>query len=189
MLSDRVVTAISANRLNLWVADIATSTAYRGVFVFRTSTRALGGEFTIGSGVNIIGTGVEFDVAPASGDTLTEIEATTVALAASNQTPVPLNVSGVGSLASIVDGEPYEGVLVRVDNVRVTATLSGNRVVVQDNAGATLVLDDDAGSFGSVIVGTCYASVTGVMHLNLFDNERRLLPRSAADLVGGGSCP
>ena len=187
-LTDRVVTARSADGKHLWIADAIAAAAFQGVYVFRgTGATVLGAEIAPGARVDVLGDVIEFDVSP-PGDTLTEINNAGVVLAAATQgSPSPLAVASVGELASIADGEPYEGVLVRISNVSVMSVASGNRVTVT-NGTHTIVLDDDAANFGSPAIGTCYASVTGVMHLNVFDDQRRLLPRSAADLVPGNSC-
>lgn len=190
-LPGRVVTAVSADRKNLWIADSAAAALQQGVFVIRGSSAAvLPPEIVVGTHITVFGSAAEFDVGfPPQGDTLTQIENHALGVASlSTFTPAPLQLSTVSQLASIVDGEPYEGVLVRVANLRVLSTASGNRITVGDNIGSTIVLDDDAGSIGLPPVGTCYGSVTGVMHLSVVENERRMLPRGLADAVAGNSC-
>jgi len=189
-LVDRVVTARSSDGKNLWIADSTTSAVYEGVFVFRgASAPVLPAEIAVGARVDVSGGVIEFDGSP-PGVTLTEIVGPTVTFASAPQAaPSPFVFADVATLASLVDGEPMDGVLVTVSNVRVTALASGSRVTVIDNAGNSLVLDDDAGGYGFLpVVGTCYAVVIGVMYANTFDNERRLLPRGAADLTLGDGC-
>jgi hypothetical protein len=188
-LPGRVVTARSADGKHLWIADANAAAAFQGVYVFRgVGAAALGAEFVPGARVDVLGDVSEFDAAP-PGDTLTQIANAGLVLAGPPQgAPQPLVFASVAQLASIAEGEAWEGVLVQATNLRVSAVLSGNRVVVLDNGGNMIVIDDDAGSIGAPFVGTCYASVTGVMHLNTVDNERRLLPRGPSDATTGNGC-
>jgi hypothetical protein len=41
-------------------------------------------------------------------------------------------------------------------------------------------------SYAEPPLETCYSSVTAILGLDIFDDQRRLLPRSAADLVVDG---
>lgn len=190
LLADRTVVARSADAKHLWIADALGAAPYQGVYVYRGSAaQPLPADVASGARVDVVGSAVEFDVSP-PGDTLTQVSANSlVVVSAPAGSPVPLSVSTVDALASIVEGEPYEGVLVRVNNLLVTSTGSGGRVNVRDNGGNMLVLTNGAGGLSpSPVVGTCYGSVTGVMHLNTFDDERILMPRSAQDLVAGNGC-
>jgi hypothetical protein len=74
----------------------------------------------------------------------------------------------------------------------VTGSATGFRYTLTDNNAKTIVIDDDAfASFTGVafvVNTTCFASVTGVMSLNITDDERRLEPRQMSDFVLAGSC-
>lgn len=190
----RVVTSRSRDQRHLWIADALAAAPYEGVYVYRGSAAdVLPADIAVGTRVDVVGTVSEFDLGmganPAAGDTLTQLDNAAVTFAdPAVMLPVPIGFAGVSPLASIVDGEPWEGVLVRVDHVRVAALLPGNRVEVEDASMARLVLDDDAFAYPPPALGTCYASITGIMHLNIFDDQRRLLPRSAADMAVGDGC-
>jgi len=85
---------------------------------------------------------------------------------------------------------------VQLGPVKVQATASGDRLTLIDNTGKTIVVDDDAYNYaassypaatGETAV-TCFSTLTGVMSLNIFDNQRRLMPRAETDLVVGAGC-
>jgi hypothetical protein len=188
-LESVVVTARSANNNWLWVADAAAASAYNGIYVFRpTSDPDLGPEFVIGGTVDVTGTATEFDASP-PGDTLTEIVTPTLTLVSPPGSPAsPLLGIPAATLSSITDGEPYEGVLVQLSNMRVTAMSAGDRFTLVDSNGGTILMDDDAYDYVNPFVGTCFSAVTGVMTLDVFANVRLLLPRAASDLFPFGTC-
>ncbi len=137
-----------------------------------TRSRLLGPDIVIGARVNVSGTVAEFDLGlPPAGNTLTELVDVDVTLTAAALPLLPLAFSSVVPLNSINDGESYEGVLVVVTHLRVMSTATGNRVTVVDNTGNSLVLDDDAYVYPAPLINTCYASITGVMHLSVTDDE------------------
>lgn len=189
-LSNRFVTARSADARHLWIADSASAAAWQGVYVYRgAGAPVLGPDIAIGARVNVVGTLLEFDVGlPPVGNTLTELVDVNITLTAAALPLVPLGFVGPITLSSITDGEAYEGVLVSVTDVRVVSTATGNRVTVANIFGDTVVLDDDAYVYPPPVIDTCYAKITGVMHLNFLDDERRLLPRGASDMAEGSAC-
>jgi predicted extracellular nuclease len=186
-LTNVYVTAIDnvgASR-GIWVADALAAAAWQGVFV---ATGATAPAVSVGETVSVTGTVSEFDL-PGGGDTLTQITTTTdqvdgTTVISGNPTPV---IVAPEVLADITNGEAYESVLVQIGPAKVTALNSGNRITVTDNGGHSLVVDDDLYA-ASPAINDCYSSITGVMTVNLADNERRLLPRGAVDLVIGSGC-
>jgi uncharacterized repeat protein (TIGR01451 family) len=188
-LENVVITALSANGRHLWVADAAAASSYGGIYVFRgAAAPMLGAEFAIGATIDLTGTATESDVSP-PGDTLTEIDAPGLTLVSPpGGPPSPLTGTAAATLSSLVDGEPYEGVLVQLTNLEVTAVSAGDRVTLVDTNGATILMDDDAHNYVNPVLGTCFSSVTGVMTLDPFANVRLLLPRMLSDLNPGGTC-
>jgi hypothetical protein len=193
-LNDVFIIARSANNKNLWVADSLTAAPRNGVFIFRSENAVLGDEFAIGATVDVTtGKVKEFDVDPADGDTLTELEQAAVTLVAAPTTaPVPLTTASAEALASLATGEQYEGVLVQLTNLKITAVAAGDRVTLSDATNQTIVMDDTAFDYATgspsnpnadFAVGTCLASVTGVMNVELGNNIRTLNPRNAGDIV------
>lgn len=201
-LTNLVVTAVDDigttnnpdSNKGFWAADAAQGAAYNGIYVY-TNTAVPAG-VVIGATVNVSGQYTEFDLGtggnPPVGDTLSEIEAdvANVTVLVPTATPAPLTGIALDTLKDISNGEQYEGVLVQIANVELTATASGDRLTFTDTNGQTIVVDDDAFNYAAAdfTIGTCYATVTGVMSLNIFDDERRLMPRDADDLVTGGTC-
>jgi hypothetical protein len=171
-----------------WIADALAAAAGQGVYVFTGS--ALGASLEIGATVSLQGLIEEFDPSP-PGDTLTEVipVGTPTVTPPGGQAPTPLVVdaamlSDIGPV-----GEPYEGVLVRTSTVKVTQVLANGRYELTANGGAKLILDDESyAPTPALTVGTCYASVTGLMHVQLTDNTRTINARGAADLVTGSGC-
>ncbi len=186
-LTGVVVTALSKDGKHLWVADDLTAAASSGIYVFRAGAAAvLDEDVVIGATVDVAGEVEEFDIGePATGDTLTQIASATVSNpVAPEGAPVPLAGQPIATLASIDDAEPFESVLVQITNVSVMSTATGNRVNLTDGV-TTIVMDDDIFSYPAPDIGACYASITGILGLNLFDDQRRLWPRSSTDLVLG----
>ena len=189
-LSGVVVTALSKDAKHLFVSDASTASPCTGVYLYRGgAATVLGGEFVPGALIDAGGTPTELDLSP-GGDTFTQLSDANVSFGSSGGVPTPLTGVGVGTLASLDEGEPYEGVLVRTGFLQVTATTTGDRLTLTSESMFTIVADDDLFDYSaaSYPVGTCFSSVTGIMSVNTFDNERRLLPRSAEDLAGT-SCP
>ena len=84
--------------------------------------------------------------------------------------------------------------LVQLSGMEVTAVPGNDRLTLTGAGGETIIADDDAYDYMSATypVGTCFTTVTGVMTLNIFDDERRLAPRLITDLVvdaDGSDCP
>lgn len=192
-LTEKVVTAITANGLHLFVADSPISAVNQGIYVFRgAGAAALPGTIVIGSTVTVRGHVVEFDAGPNAVDSLTEIDASgadegVTFVAGPGAAPTPLTGIGIATLVGPSTAEPYESVLVRLTNVTVVAE-SSNRVTLDDGIGGSIVMEDNAFGYVTVPVGTCFTALTGVMTVNTFLDVREIWPRSAADMVVGVSC-
>lgn len=184
-LDNVVVTGVDTigSTQGIWVSQAAQAAANQGIFVF---TGATAPAVTIGQVVDVTGSVSEFDVNPMVGDKLTEIIQATVTADTGTMTPVPLSGVAIATLATIMAaGEPYESVLVRLPAMSVMQEVSpGDRVVLTDGT-STIVMDDDIFNYamGAYPAGTCFSSAVGIMTVNLFDDERRFLPRAATDLV------
>jgi hypothetical protein len=173
----------------IWVADSLAAEVSHGVYVFVGS--ALLPTMVVGATISVQGTVDEFDVSPAAGDMLTEITNGTFTVVAPPGTtaPSPLVVAPA-TLSDIgAPGEPYEGVLVQVTTVKLTASLLNGKYELTANDQSKIIIDDEAFAFATApTVGTCYATVTGLMHVQLTDNIRTLNPRGLTDLVVGTGC-
>jgi hypothetical protein len=174
---------------------------YSGVFVFTGNTSAVAG-LEPGDEVSITGAVVdEFALmTDTSGRKLTEVADPTGGMMTITETgtaalPAPMVIDPrtlVDDDTEQSEAEKWESVLIQLANVAVTGaprpvsmtdpTLKEMRITGPFRVGSSLVDLPD-----TIAVDTCYASMTGVVDY-FFDY--RLLPRSAADLVGGGSgCP
>ncbi len=183
-LTGLVVTALhqdDADRTHLWVADNAQAAPYEGVYVYRRQAEPLAAEIVVGAKVDVTGRITEY-----RGE-LTEIVDPMVTLsAAPAMTPTALAVE----LAALkgTDGESYEGVLVRVENVEVSALseplVAGEFTIADGTAELTVgnIIDAHEPSIGDCI------TITGQMHWRRVGNvsQQVLLPR-AGD-VQPGTC-
>jgi predicted extracellular nuclease len=183
---------IGTSSKGIWVADSLTAAPNNGIFVFTGAN--LAANLVVGATVSVQGTIDEFDLAqtgmPLMGDTVTEVTGGTPVLVAAPTVPPTPMVVAPGTLSDIgAPGEAYEGVLVQVDTVKVTAAQTGGKFELTANDGSKIIMDDE--SFVPTVaptVGTCYGSVVGVMHVQPFDNVRTINPRMLADLVLGMGC-
>lgn len=180
-LSNVVVTGVDniPENKGFWAADAAQAAVNAGVYVYMGKTPS--SLPVVGSVLNIRGSVVEFDPT-APGDTLTEISGATITTGTGGPL-VPLALEATAAqVSNITTGEPYEGVLVKLANVKVTNIAAGDgRVELTDTTGATFLIAGESFVLPAQTLDTCYASVTGVMSVELTANLRTLNPRSAAD--------
>ncbi len=177
----------------LWVSDSLLATKGAGVEVFSAN----GVDDTIrvlGTKVDVQGQVAEFDL-KAGGNAVTEFLSgmSTVKLnaaAAGPPTPLQATVPQVSDIGETSDSEAYEGTLVTLSNVLVTAVSAGtsNQVTITDNNNKSVTMDDDVVfKFGGTVPvkGTCYSSITGVMDVDTTNDVRTFNPRSVADMTAG----
>lgn len=172
-----------------WISDSLQAAPNSGVLVF-TFEEAPPANFQVGATVSVRGPVTEFDVSPRAGNTLTEISTTDGVFVAAPTTP-PLAVQVAANIASDIGapGEAYEGVLVKLSNLKVTNVNVGGLVELSDTANNKLLMAKDAFAWGAQTLDTCYGTVTGVMSVDLTTDVRTINPRSQADLdLTGGDC-
>jgi len=184
-LADVVVTAIdtrTADTGSFWVQD-PIGGAYSGVKIFNKDAAVDVSALAVGARVTVTGVYKEFYE-------LTEIDLSAVELLEGTLAPVVTAVDPVAVANDGVQAEAFEGVLVRVEDVTVTnANPDGptNDYGEFEVGGALRVDDDIFVVTPDPAQGDTFASLTGVLTYS-FEN-RKLLPRSAADAVpGGGGC-
>lgn len=174
----------------LWVSDNLQAAPLQGVLVF-TGFAPDETVFKIGAKINVVGDVVEFDSAPSgqdpAGDTLTEISGATIELVTAPDANLPIAVASTAAVAGdLAAGEPFEGVLVSLANVKVSRVNAGaGKVELTDNDGAKIIMDNDSFDFGAVTQDQCFKSLTGVMSVQVRDNVRTINPRAATDFVAG----
>lgn len=172
----------------IWVADDLVAAPNTGIEVYMASSGVDDNTRKIGAKVDIQGTITEFN------NVLTEFALGTAAVtlntAAGATAPTPITGIGVDVLGALDTGKQYEGSLVTITKMTVTATSGAtNQFTLTDSTGTkTIVMDDDVfgGFTGALpVVGDCYKSITGVMDAQ--KTFRTINPRTAADLEKGAS--
>jgi len=182
-------TMMPSNR-GFWVADSLTGAVNSGVYVF-TRDEVVPANYMIGAVVNVQGGVEEFDLgSPPVGDKLTEVTNpihSFVSAGTGAPTPLAATAAVAGDIGA--PGEPYEGVLVRFTNVKVTNADAGQgKVELTDNANGKVIMDNDVFNWTAPTINVCYTTLTGVMSLQVNDNVRTVNPRAATDMVTGTGC-
>jgi hypothetical protein len=192
LVRDVYITAIAtapAATKSIWISTSPTAAIHEGVQVFYGSPAFPTGT-VVGAKVDVFGTAIEFDNSPAAGDKLTEISRASIEVKAAPDAGTPLvPLSGI-TTATLGDigaaGEPYEGVLVQLSGLKVTA-IGANDATLSDTStpAKTISIDNDIFDYtpAPFAMDACYAMVIGIASLNTLDDKRIILPRSAADLV------
>lgn len=187
-LTDVVVTAKASSLV--WVQDPAGG-EYSGVAVFPSAPPAAA--LVPGTIVTVEGNVDEFFC-------VTEIEMATITVTGTGTPLAPLVIPDPATLADVGPApvppsecagpgtaEPYEGVLVRVEDVSVVSApdMYGQWGV---GTGVGLLVDNMMYTpMPAPAVDDCYSQITGVLHFS-FD-EFKLQPRNAADATVGAGCP
>ena len=165
----------------MWAQEVGADPQgrYQGVYVYRPTVTT--GAFTtlaIGDVLDIEATADEyFGVTELTGGTVAETGPGTV--------PDPIVVDP-STLADLVNGEPYEGVLVQVQNVRVLSIDSFGEWSVGEAATPLRIDDMMTPRPASLTVGQCFASIAGVHHYSY--DAFKIEPRPE-DIVTGNQCP
>jgi hypothetical protein len=188
-LTDVVVTGVfddmgMNNRDLVWVQE-PTGGVRSGVVVFQPQGTPIG-DLQVGDIVTVEGTVDEFfDVTEIAGMPI-------ITETGTGPAPAPLDVFDTTDLADPVTGEDYEGVLVRVSTVEVTATpdnfgewgaatVGGTEVRVDNRLYSPYTFDAGTMMWTGPAVGTPFASLAGPMHYDFGDF--RIVPRSSADVL------
>ena len=191
---------VDSPRKYFWVQDGLTAGQNNGLFVYLPNSAELPDGVAEGATVDLDGTIIEYACGGnCSEHPLTQLTGVEVTLtAAPGDLPAPVTVASHETLASDTAGEPYEGVLVRLENVRVVepeVLCEGQQCgrASIGSAGTPLIIEDDIYRWwqdANLAAGQCLASVTGVLHRNTFDGTPIvLMPRKAADVdTSAGSC-
>jgi Notch-like protein len=163
-----VVTARTADLKWFWIQDPVSPGGYSGVAVFFPAGAPA--DVPVGSLVDVIGQTDEYLG-------LTELVNATFMVTGTAAVPDPYIVA-IGELTDPLLAEPFEGVLIQGGPVTVVVATDGNGDFVVNGP---LKVGDLIYSFGSVAIGTCIQSITGVLHYEY--GEFKLEPRWAEDFV------
>ncbi len=189
-----IVTALSkantsGKRFNMWVQQSAgIPGANESVYVFGPGADL--SAFTPGTKVDIVGTVTEFNDNTGT-DTLTEVKALSVTAAVGTGASTPVVGKTAAELSVASTGEPYEGAVVTLTNVKVTVvgtTVTGGTfgVGAMQQGTTTFKTDDDIFLVTST-AGTCFATITGIWTYLPYENAYGFLPTAVG--TGTGVCP
>ncbi len=195
-LQRKIVTAVDkygSRTGSFWISESNVG-PYSGVQVFNTDTQsAWWTDLKVGDLVNVYGTKMEYSYRDPDTnedlfeDPLTEIVDATVQVLGSGTPLSPVDIDAA-DLNSVATGEQWEGVLVRLNNVRVTRVRDrGSRYEVY-LYGSTKA-QDDLMDVSLINEGACLSRLTGVVTY-FFDYY--VMPRSAADIefaANDSDCP
>ena len=204
-----IVTGVSFNlpdgtqqNRSFWVADAAAAGENNAINVFWPEgiNGDLPPEIVVGQTLDLQATAEEF---PCLDDGCIDTPLTRLNfVTASNYGPMvpvadllPLTSVDLATIAADPEGEPYEGVLITLQNVEVVNATAGPNDFSIGVGDAELGVDDIIFRYrngNTVKVGQCFSSITGIVHRDIFgdfDNAPVLLPRSIDDIdANPGAC-
>jgi hypothetical protein len=176
-----------------WVSDALTAAAGHGGFVYTGS--APSASITVGAQLATLqGLAGPY---PTSGTNakMVELSDITAGSASASAGVVPLAGQQVSTLADLTNGASYVNVLVTIGPVDAGALGAHNQIVLTDNSGSTITMDDDAdygyglgSGLGSATAPAGCHTITGVLELNTQDNIHTINPRGSADIVTVAGC-
>ena len=181
MLAGVLVTGLSSDRKHLWIMDNGPAAMYNGIYVYMGGTAvAQPPEVDIGTVLNVSGRVSEYQG-------YTELVDAVLTPLGTTATPLALTGADTNTLSDDAVNEPYEGVLVELNNVMVTAIDIDmfNSFSVDDGSG-DLRVGNWSYSYATPTQGECYASLVGIMHR--FSSGVSFSPRNAGDMIPGGTC-
>ena len=186
VLQNKVVTAVDkyGDRTgSFWISE-ANGGAFSGVQVYNTDTTSPWfTELQVGDLVTVHGRKMEYSYLdpetsePLFDDPLTEITEASVTVLGAGTPLTPTEITA-SDLTNVAAGEKWEGVLVRLTNVRVS-TISERDGRLEVNLVGSTKAQDDLVDLTTVNEGVCLARLTGVVTY-FFDYY--LLVRSASDI-------
>jgi len=195
VLTSKVVTAVDkyGDRTgSFWISE-ANGGAFSGVQVYNTdTTSAWWTDLQVGDLVTVHGRKMEYSYLdpdtnePLFDDPLTEITEAQVTVLGSGTPLTPTDITA-SDLNTVETGEKWEGVLVRLTNVRVSSVSERDGRLEVNLSGSTKA-QDDLVDLTSVNEGVCLSRLTGVVTY-FFDYY--LLVRSASDIeiaANDGDC-
>lgn len=191
-LTDVYVSAVSYNKKQLWLSSSLTAAPNEGVYVYRgssTSASVLPADVVAGAKVTVMGAGAEFD-GNNGGETVTQVVSPSITVtAAPTGTVTPVPGQSVSDLLAAATGEPYEGVLVSLSNVKVSALGTDPNFIADlaqfpDNA--AFKADDDIYRFVAGDLNQCFDSITGIWTYNPYDDRFVFVPTATG--TGTGTC-
>ncbi len=202
-IDDVYVSAVSFNKKNFWISQSLTAAGNQGVMVFRCSgqnacstTPVLDAAIVPGAKVTVVGSVTDFNNGNATNGAIMQIRNPSTTVIAAPTTPVvPVTGQTVGNLLAVGTGEPYEGVLVTLSNVKVATVGVSGTFFVSDlkqhypgttTAAVAFKAPSDIYSFVADDMSACYQSITGIWTYTPFDKRYQFLPTAVG--TGTGNC-
>lgn len=170
----------SKSRVNFAVADPAGG-QWSGIYVYNGSGLDMSG-MSVGDTVTLTGDYEEYK-STGDTDTVSEIGLKTITKTGTGTAPTPKVIANPGDLAVKATAEPWEGVLVEVDNVTVTAAT--------DSYGETALtggvkMGDMFYNMGVWLTNDTLSKVVGILHYN---HGYIIEPRGQNDFTGSRTPP
>ncbi len=193
-LTGVVVTAIDKNRYSFWVQDEGDTSQNNGLYIYRGNNShppadgELAAGIVVGEKVDISGTVDDY-----YGETQLNITDGSVTDTSSTATVVLIPGADITTLSTLASGAPWEGALVQFTDVPVLTDPDQYGEVTVGVSGTPLYVDDTLYSYGDTLAsGGCLATLTGIVIMDTYDTpipvHYYLAPRSADDIVTGGTC-
>jgi hypothetical protein len=176
---------MSGAKKNFWVSTSLTAAPNQGVYIYGTG-EDLPATFVPGAKVSVIGRVKEYNN-DATGESLTEVEAMAWSLTtAGPATTVPVDGQTAAVLTQAATGEPYESVLVTLEDVKITKVgTMANFYVSEGTQGTTaFLIDDDIARLDAADLNKCF-TLTGIWTYQVFDNKYGMLSMTKTETT----CP
>jgi hypothetical protein len=166
-------------------AQEAAGGQYGGLVVFVPNGVTPPSGLAPGDVIDTLGEVTTFDVgAPPTGSGIREVTASSVTRTTAGGSPPVALVIGAAELASTGAKDKYGGLVVEVQNVKLTSKPASGWMLTETGTNAVASVDKALiGTLPDYAVDTNFDAVGGVGYYNLFDDVMRLAPRSAADIA------
>ncbi|MBN2723674.1 MAG: hypothetical protein JXR95_06350 [Deltaproteobacteria bacterium] len=172
---------------NFWIME-PNGGEYSGVMVYNNdATAPWWDDLKAGDLIDLSGIKVEYNYNDEFDDSVTEIESPSVTIKGTASVPAAEELEG-SDLLSIDTAEPWEGVLVTINNVRISSITERSGRLEVNLVGSTKA-QDDLMDLSTYAEGTCLGKVTGVL---TYFYGYYILPRSASDIeiaTNDSDCP
>lgn len=199
-IQDAIVMAVSYSKNDIWISTTKNAAADEGLQIHFTND--VPDTVVPGKTVTVIGKIIEFNDNPPTGtNALTEMSGYDIQVGtAASQTPSALGGQTIATLTVDATGEPYESVLITLDNVllKTVGTMASFHVGTMKQGVTDFKFDDAIYQLGEpggdvtpvFAAGTCFDTITGVASYNVYDNNWVFYPIDEGTWdTAGGTCP
>lgn len=197
LLNNLVIVATASKEY--WVQDALQGQAGHGTVVFGPPPAGAQIGQTVSTVQGISGPFLASN-SPAGAVAINEVSNATSGTASGAGVPLALSATAA-QISNVQNGGTFTGVLVQLKNIKVVTAPVNNKGKMTVTDGTTQFTVGDfafggtgAGTYGTMTnaattdVGTCYATLIGVMDMDTKNQVRTLNPRSKLDMITGGTC-